>query len=54
MQTIGSTYEILVVCWYDTWVQFPVRISTVYSKLLPINDLVFNFLTKYLYMYLLL
>ena len=27
-----------------TWVQFPAWISTVYSKLLPINDLVFQFL----------
>ena len=30
-----------------TWVQFPARISTVYSKPLPINDLVFQFLIKH-------
>ena len=30
-----------------TWVWFPARISTVYSKPLPINDLVFQFLIKY-------
>ena len=32
-----------------TWVQFSARISTVYSKLLPINDLVFRFLIKHLH-----
>ena len=31
-----------------TRVQFPARISTVYSKLLPINELIFQFLIKYL------
>ena len=30
-------------------VQFPVRISTVYSKFLPINDLVFQFFINYLH-----
>ena len=30
-----------------TWIQFPARISIVYSKLLPINGLVFEFLIKY-------
>ena len=31
------------------WVRFPAWISTVYIKLLPINDLVFQFLIKYLH-----
>ena len=34
-----------------TWVQFPDRISTVYSKLLPINNLVFKFLIKHSYIF---
>ena len=29
------------------WVQSPARISTVYSKFLPINDLVFQFLIEH-------
>ena len=33
-----------------TWVRFPARISAVYSKLLPINDLVFEFLIKHLHL----
>ena len=33
------------------WVQFPSRISTVHSKLLPINDLIFQFLIKHLTCY---
>ena len=33
------------------WVQFPSRISTVHSKLLPINDLIFQFLIKHLTSY---
>ena len=32
-----------------TWIQFPARISTAYSKLLPINGLVFEFLIKHLH-----
>ena len=31
------------------WVQFLSRNTTVYSKLLPINDLVFKFLIKHLH-----
>ena len=31
-----------------TWVQFPARISDIYTKLLPINDLVFQFLIIHL------
>ena len=30
-----------------TCVQFPARISTVFSKLLPSNDLIFQFLIKH-------
>ena len=30
-----------------TWVQSPTRISSVYSKLFPINDLIFQFLIKH-------
>ena len=32
-----------------TWVWFPTRISTVFIKLLPINDSVFQFLTKHVH-----
>ena len=32
-----------------TWVQFSARISTAYSKILPINGLVFQFLIKHLH-----
>ena len=32
-----------------TWIQFSARISTVYSKPLPINDLIFQFLIKHLH-----
>ena len=33
----------------EAWVQFPTRISFVYSKLLPVNGLIFQFLMKHLY-----
>ena len=31
------------------WGQFPARISTLYSKLLPVNDLIFQFSIKHLH-----
>ena len=33
----------------EAWVQFPTRISVVYSKLLPVNGLIFQFLMKHLH-----
>ena len=32
-----------------TWVQFPARINTVCSKILPINNLIFQYLIKHSY-----
>ena len=32
-----------------TWVEFPAKISTVHSKVLPINDLVLQFLISHLH-----
>ena len=35
-----------------TWVQFPDRINAVFSELLPINELVFQFLIESLHIFL--
>ena len=48
MKTWGSTGMIPEKV---TWVQLPTRISTVYSKLLQINELIFQFLIKHMYIF---
>ena len=34
-----------------TWIRFPAKISVVYSKLIAINDLVFQFSIKHLHIW---
>ena len=54
MQTVSvasmrSCWSTVIIPEKVIWGQFPARVNTIYSKILPINDLVSQFLIKHLH-----